>query len=247
MKAVVNYTMSPLFEMGKNNHSTFSAFRDQKSALQSSDVAHAGLSSWNLLTDDVRWQGRHAHLFALRYGHKPTLWCRAELHTVQVRRSASSAPGALAVAHNDHNLPIWMARSGRAKSPCASTFWLRCISPVWTWDSVTLRAKKVGEQAPVFGIYLVVHTLHAVLELRLQFLSVDHLLQVSIKMKIAAPNASVAALAPIRRLLQRRWRCLVVLSNGICGGPLASRSFQVVMCSPISTCRLTIDVRKAHD
>jgi hypothetical protein len=67
-----------------------------------------------------------------------------------------------------------------------------------------LRAKKVGEQAPVFGIYLVVHTLHAVLELRLQFLSVDHLLQVSIKMKIAAPNASVAALAPIRRLLQRR-------------------------------------------
>ena len=95
-------------------------------------------------------------------------------------------------------------------------------------------------------MHLVAYAVYAVLEPRPRFLSVDHLLQVSIKMKIAAPNASAAPLAPIRTLVQQHWRCLVVLSDGIRGELLASRSFQVVLCSPVSTRRLiVIDVRRA--
>ena len=47
----------------------------------------SGLSSGNVLADDVRHRGRNLHLRAMRQGYKPSLWCSTDMHTMQVRRS----------------------------------------------------------------------------------------------------------------------------------------------------------------
>ena len=165
-----------------------------------------GLSSWNILTDDVRWQGRHVHLFALRYGHKPTLWRCTELHTVQVRRSTRSAHGAL--AHNDHTVLIWSylewliyPKKWQSQAPMCIQVLIGLRQSCLNSRPRHVEGKRVWEQALEFRCTMLY--IYCVLELQLAHV------QVSIKMKIAAPNASVAILAPIRTLL-RCWRCLVL-------------------------------------